>query len=71
MNTQSFKIDFTILADGYVLTFDAQKQKLIFVDPDVVLSKSVEDNNLPQDFINKLGDQLDNEIDVNSGNFSN
>jgi hypothetical protein len=71
MSPESPKIDFTVLADGYILTFDEQKQKLIFVDPDVLLSKSVEDNNLPQDFIDHLSDQLDNEIDVDSGNFTN
>jgi hypothetical protein len=70
MDFESLKIDFTVLADGYVLIFDEQKQKLIFVDPDEVLKKSVEDNTLPQDFIDKLDVDLDNRIDFNSGNFS-
>jgi hypothetical protein len=70
MDFESLKIDFTVLADGYVLIFDEQKQKLIFVDPDEVLKKSVEDNTLPQDFIDKLDVDLDNKIDFDSGNFS-
>lgn len=70
MDFKSIKIDFTVLADGYVLIFDEQKQKLIFVDPDEVLKKSVEDNTLPQDFVDKLDVDLDNKIDFNSGNFS-
>jgi hypothetical protein len=69
MSSELPKIDFTVLADGYVLTFDEQKQKLIFVDPDEVLKKSVEDNTLPQEFIDKLDVDLDNKIDFDSGNF--
>jgi hypothetical protein len=71
MSSELPKIDFTVLADGYILTFDEQKQKLIFVDPDFLLSKSVEDNDLPQDFIDKLAEDLDNQIDADSGNFTN
>jgi hypothetical protein len=69
MDSQSLKIDFTVLGDGYVLIYDQQKNKLIFVDPDVVLSKSVKDNFLPQDFLNKLDVDLDDKIDLDSGQF--
>jgi hypothetical protein len=69
MEPESVKIDFTVLGDGYVLIFDEQKGKLVFVDPDKFLSKSVKDNFLPQDFINKLDTDLDNRIDLNSGEF--
>jgi hypothetical protein len=69
MEPESVKIDFTVLGDGYVLIFDEQKGKLVFVDPDKFLSKSVKDNFLPQDFIDKLDVDLDNRIDLNSGEF--
>ena len=69
MDNQLPKIDFTVLADGYVMTYNEQRNKLIFVDPDDVLSNSVKDNTLPQNFINKLGNDLDNRIDLDSGNF--
>ena len=69
MEPESVKIDFTVLGDGYVLIFDEQKGKLVFVDPDKFLSKSVNDNFLPQDFINKLDIDLDSRIDLNSGEF--
>jgi hypothetical protein len=69
MDPKSIKIDFTVLEDGYVLIYDEQKNKFIFVDPDEMLSKSVKDNFLPQDFINKLDVDLDNQIDLNSGEF--
>ena len=62
-------IDFTNVQDGYVLMYNAELQKYIFVDPDVVLSKAVEDNSLPQDFIDKLDIDLDDRIDLDSGNF--
>jgi len=63
------KIDFTVLGDGYVLTYNENRNKLIFVDPDDVLSNSVKDDSLPEDFLNKLGDDLDNRIDIDSGLF--
>jgi hypothetical protein len=69
MDSQPPKIDFTVLGDGYVLMYNQQKNKFIFVDPDEMLSKSVKDNFLPQDFIDKLDVDLDNKIDLNSGEF--
>lgn len=63
-------IDITNVQDGYVLMYDAQLQKYVFVDPDKILSKAVEDNNLPQDFIDKLDTDLDDLIDLDSGEFN-
>jgi hypothetical protein len=62
-------IDITNVQDGYVLMFDAETQKYRFVDPDRILSKAVEDDNLPQDFLDKLDIDLDDRIDVDSGDF--
>ena len=69
--SESIKIDFTVLADGYVMVYDEQKNKLIFVDPDHVLAKAAEDNTLPQDFMDMMDRDLDNRIDADSGNFPN
>jgi hypothetical protein len=62
-------IDITNIQDGYILMYDQAQQKYVFVDPDVLLSKAVEDDTLPQDFINKLDQDLDNLIDLDSGEF--
>jgi hypothetical protein len=62
-------IDITNVQDGYVLMYDAEKQKYIFVDPDKVLSKAVEDDFLPDDFLDKLDVDLDDRIDLDSGEF--
>ena len=62
-------IDITNVQDGYVLMYDAERQKYVFVDPDVLLSKAVEDDFLPDDFLDKLDIDLDDRIDVDSGNF--
>lgn len=62
-------IDITNVQDGYVLMYNAELQKYVFVDPDVVLSKSVSDDSLPQDFINKLDIDLDDLVDLDSGEF--
>jgi hypothetical protein len=62
-------IDITNVQDGYVLMYDAELQKYVFVDPDVILSKSVEDDSLPEDFLAKLDEDLDDRIDLDSGEF--
>ena len=62
-------IDVTNVQDGYILMYDSALQKYVFVNPDVLLSKAVEDNNLPQDFIDKLDVDLDNLISIDPGNF--
>jgi hypothetical protein len=62
-------IDITNVQDGYVLMYDAETQKYRFVDPDRVLSKAVEDNSLPQDFLDKLDTDLDDRIDFDGGEF--
>jgi hypothetical protein len=69
MDSNLPKIDFTILGDGYVLTYNERRNKLIFVDPDDVLSNSVKDDKLPEDFLNKLDVDLDDRIDLDSGDF--
>tara|TARA_B100000003_G_C10927332_1_gene369721 strand:+ start:722 stop:1087 length:366 start_codon:yes stop_codon:yes gene_type:complete len=60
--------------DKYVLVWDASQQKYAFVNPDAVLSAAADSTTtiqpgLPQDFIDKLDDDLDNLIDVDAGSF--
>ena len=45
--------------DGFVMVYDSASDKFILVDPDVVLSASVDDNDLPDDFITQLEDEID------------
>ena len=53
--------------DGFVMVYDSPSDKFVLVDPDVVLSQSVEDSDLPDDFI----DQLEAEIDLGSVQLDN
>ena len=53
--------------DGFVMVYDSPSDKFVLVDPDVVLSQSVEDGDLPDDFI----DQLESEIDLGSVQLDN
>jgi hypothetical protein len=62
-------IDITNVQDGYILMYDQAQQKYVFVDPDDILSKAIEDGALPQDFIDKLDEELDNLVDLDSGEF--
>lgn len=63
------EIDTTNVGDGYVFVYKASTQTYGFVNPDEMLSKSVEDSLLPSNFINKLDDELDNKIDADGGVF--
>lgn len=62
-------IDITNVQDGYVLMYNAELQKYVFVDPDTILSKAVADDSLPEDFLAKLDADLDDRIDLDSGEF--
>jgi hypothetical protein len=62
-------IDITNVQDGYVLMYDLDSNKYIFVDPDDVLSKAVQDDSLPEDFLNQLDIDLDDRINLDSGEF--
>jgi hypothetical protein len=64
-------IDVSNVQDGYVLMYNQSLQKYVFVDPDEVLTKAVTmDNELPEVFVNKLDQDLDDRIDLDAGSFS-
>jgi hypothetical protein len=63
-------IDVSNVQDGYVLMYDAENQKYVFVDPDEVLIKStITNEGLPEDFVDTLDVDLDNRIDLDGGEF--
>ena len=62
-------IDISNVQDGYVLMYDLDTNKYIFVDPDEVLSKAVQDDSLPEDFLNQLDIDLDDRVNLDSGEF--
>ena len=55
--------------DKFVLIYDNNLQKYTLVSADQVLSNSVSDSNLPNDFVSQLDVDLDNKIDVDAGSF--
>lgn len=61
--------DATGLQDNYLIMYDAATQTYKAVSPDFVLSTSVEDSNLPTNFVNQLDIDLDNKIDLDAGTF--
>ena len=68
-NFGSISVDTSSVQDGYVLMYDEDTGLYRFVDPDVVLERSVRDNSLPEDFLQQLDIDLDDRIDVDSGAF--
>lgn len=69
MNPESIKIDFTILEDGYILMYKENLKKFVFVDPDLLLSKSVKDGVLPDEFLDQLDVDLNDRINLDAGKF--
>lgn len=56
--------------DGYVLMYDEKLKQYKFVDPDTVFTKAVENSSdLPQGFVDKIDEDLDNRIDIDAGEF--
>ena len=62
-------IDTTGQQDGYVLMYDSATGKYKAVDPDMVFTKAVADDNLPSEFIDQLDGDLDDKIDLDAGSF--
>ena len=55
--------------DQYVLTYDANLQKYVLVPADQVLQAAADDASLPPEFVQQLEVDLDNQIDVDGGEF--
>lgn len=55
--------------DKFVLTYNATTQKYELVPADQVLQTAVEDTELPAQFVQQLEVDLDNQIDVDGGQF--
>ncbi len=66
-------VDITGLEDGYVIMYNATTGKYKAVNPDTVLSAAsnteLTQPGLPNDFINTLGVDLDDKIDLDAGTF--
>lgn len=45
--------------DGHVLVYDSSTDGFTLVDPDSLLTQSVSDNDLPDEFISQLESELD------------
>lgn len=62
-------IDLQNAQDGSILMYDLNQNKYKFVDPGEVLLTSVQDDALPDEFVDKLDEDLDNKISIDSGEF--
>jgi hypothetical protein len=65
-------VDVSNVGDKYVIMYDASTQKYTAVNPDEVLSATVEEPTspgLPSDFKDQLDIDLDDRIDLDAGTF--
>lgn len=67
-----FDVDTANVADKFVIMYNASTQQYEVVNPDAVLSAAVTENTepgLPNEFLDKLDEDLDNRIDFDGGEF--
>lgn len=65
-------VDVSGVHDKYLIMYDASTQKYTTVNPDEILAAATTDTispGLPQEFMDKMGTDLDNEIDLDAGGF--
>ena len=65
-------VDVSGAHDKYLLMYDASTQKYVAVNPDAILSAATTDSTspgLPADYLEKMGSDLDNQIDMDAGTF--
>jgi hypothetical protein len=65
-------VDVSGVHDKYLIMYDASTQKYVAVNPDEVLSAAVSDPispGLPANYLEKMGSDLDNQIDMDAGTF--
>lgn len=55
--------------DNYVMTYNATLGKYVLVPADQVLQTAAADSQLPQQFVQQLDVELDNQIDLDAGTF--
>lgn len=59
--------------ENYVVAYNSTLNKFVIIDPDAVLSAASTTTSsqpgLPSEFINTLGSDLDNQIDLDAGTF--
>jgi hypothetical protein len=65
-------VDVSSVGDKYLLAYNSSTNKYEFVNPDEILISAVTEPTqvgLPTAFVDALGADLDNQIDVDGGNF--
>ncbi|QGT54569.1 hypothetical protein b3_0328 [Synechococcus phage B3] len=62
-------IDYTNFKDGYVMTFDEERNRYYFENPDNILNKSFEEIPYPEIFTNTLSDEVEKTIDIDMGEY--
>jgi hypothetical protein len=65
-------VDLSGVHDKYLIMYDASAKKYVAVNPDMILSAATTDPispGLPADYLEKMGSDLDNQIDMDAGTF--
>jgi hypothetical protein len=61
-------VDVTGIQDGNILTYNSSTGQFTAINPDSILSNAVT-GGLPNEFVDKLGTDLDDKVDLDAGGF--
>lgn len=62
-------IDYTNFKDGYVMVYDAGRNRYYYVNPDEILNNSFEQNPPPDIFVSELSDEIEQVVDIDLGEY--
>lgn len=62
-------IDYTNFKDGYIMTYDEERNRYYFENPDNVINKTTTEPPYPENFTEKLTDEVEESIDIDMGEY--
>lgn len=67
-NTERY-IDYTDFRDGYVMVYDASRNRYHFVNPDVILNDSFSNPPVPEVFSDEITKEFNDLVDIDLGEY--
>lgn len=62
-------IDYTNFKDGYIMTYDEERNRYYFENPDNVINQTTTEPPYPEIFTNELTDEFEKTIDIDMGEY--
>ena len=62
-------IDYTNFKDGYIMTYDEERNRYYFENPDNVINQTTSEPPYPEIFTDELTDEVEKTIDIDMGEY--